>query len=94
MKPVDHQETIKKYPKLTLEDKDAYYYKRVAKVELIPPSPKELNNSVSQSYNQNAGMHTYELDKNKHALDMWESYQGKNKLNNQQFRYNMLKHAD
>ena len=30
MQPVWHQETIKKYPKYTLEDKDAYYYRRMA----------------------------------------------------------------
>jgi hypothetical protein len=28
MKPVVHEETIKKYPKLTLEDKDAYYFRK------------------------------------------------------------------
>ena len=28
--PVWHKETIKKYPRYTLEDKDAYYFRRMA----------------------------------------------------------------
>jgi len=59
MKPVENAETIKKYPKLTLEDKDAYYYRRVAKAQLVPTLNNEMNSSVPQNYNDNAGKHTY-----------------------------------
>ena len=71
MKPAENRETIKKYPKLTLEDKDAYYYRRVAKAQLLPTSSNEMNSSVTQNNNDNAGKHTYDLDRNKQALDMW-----------------------
>ena len=94
MKPLEHEETIKKYPKFTLEDKDAYYYRRVAKAQLLP-SPDQTNvTSPQPAPAENAGIYTYDLDKNKQALDIWQSYQGQTKTNNHQFRYNMLKHAD
>ena len=34
MEPLSHQETIKKYPKFTLEDKDAYYYRKMINNDL------------------------------------------------------------
>lgn len=34
MNPITHDETIKKYPKITLEDKDAYYFKKMIGTDL------------------------------------------------------------
>jgi hypothetical protein len=71
MKPVEHDETIKKYPKFTLEDKDAYYYRKMAKAQLLPPPDQPALPTPQSTPVDNAGIHTYDLDKNKQALDMW-----------------------
>ena len=33
LKPKEYQETIKQYPKYTLEDKDPYYYRKMSQMQ-------------------------------------------------------------
>ena len=100
MQPVWHQETIKKYPKYTLEDKDAYYYRRMApKVDQVPVPATERatgsryqNNTEEIAAKMNGGQN-YKNYKDKLELDLWESYQGK-KPTAPKFQAKMLNHAD
>ena len=58
-------ETIKKYPKLTLEDKDAYYFRRKVNSEAAkqaqvppmpaPPKPQEKKIAGTVMYGENKG---------------------------------------
>jgi hypothetical protein len=42
MEPVSNGETIKKYPKLTLEDKDAYYFRKMTQDQLHKQHSQQL----------------------------------------------------
>jgi len=75
MQPVWHQETIKKYPKYTLEDKDAYYFRRMAP-RGQQDSDKQANTARldgsryegvcrDKELGPNAGRQTFKLDRNK-----------------------------
>ena len=77
MQPVWTDETIKKYPKFTLEDKDAYYYRRMA-----PKVGEHLAEKVSGSRFEKTpvpqnddklinGGQRYNNHKGKMELDLW-----------------------
>ena len=95
--PVWHSETIKKYPKYTLEDKDAYYYRRMApKDPHQAPSPEKATGNRYQSESKKDSMHgrqVYHDYKGKMELDLWDSYQGQKPIA-PKFRAGMLNHAD
>lgn len=46
MEPINHQETIKKYPKFTLEDKDAYYFRKMIGNDLQKTQQQQLKETI------------------------------------------------
>lgn len=86
MKPKEVPDRIKQYPKLTLEDKDNYYYKKVQMMRDQEVTSNMRNSSMPSRYENNvAGKHTFAPE------------EGKNPAYYQQGRYftpKMLNHAD
>ena len=74
--PVWHQETIKKYPKYSLEDKDVYYYRRMAPKNPENGNQTQREKATGSRYEPDegavkvkkeaiAGMHVYPTNKEK-----------------------------
>jgi hypothetical protein len=99
MGEVNQDETIKKYPKFTLEDKDVNYLRRMGKLVKDRDGPDGPNSDRKKggegvlSKDSTAGRHTYEMDSKKTVVELWESYQGKPPIQ-PRFTAKMLNHAD
>jgi hypothetical protein len=68
LQPVGHAETIKQYPKFTLEDKDAYYFRKMIKAEFPTDRAKV---SRKEEKDDTAGRCTYDGYKSKVPVELW-----------------------
>lgn len=94
MEPVSSGETIKKYPKLTLEDKDAYYFRRMTQDQLHKQQTRLVQERNQAQPEPNiAGKHTYGIEGDKVPLNLWESY-GSGPQKHLKFTPGMLNHVD
>lgn len=76
---------IKQYPKLTLEDKDNYYYRKVQKMREQEMNSSMRNSSLPTHYENVAGKHTFVPEEGK-APNYYP--------NSRYFTPKMLNHAD
>ena len=87
LKPKEYNETIKQYPKYTLEDKDAYYYRKMQQMQ---------NQQDIYDHNRSSSM-AAEKEKKIAGKNTFEIEKGKRPSYYQQGRYflpKMLNHAD